>query len=243
MVPQNLSFPFAETIRIGRHYASVVRSPRRRTVEIQIRDGEVVVRAPTRMTARHLQLELQRSEKWVDEKLAISKAQPQPVERSFISGEAIPFLGRRLVLEVRKATHSRTLMSDNTLTVLVSTRVRKREAFIRNAIIKWISAQAQPHLERRADYFADLIDVKWQGLRVKSFKTLWGSCSRSGELAFNWRIMMAPDDVIDYVVAHELAHRIEFNHSARFWDILESVIPDYREQRQWLHHNASLLNL
>jgi predicted metal-dependent hydrolase len=243
MISQNLTLPFAETVRIGRHLATVIRSPRRKTVEIQIRGDEVVVRAPARMSARHLQLELQRSEKWVDKKLAISRLQPREVERRFVSGETISFLGRQLILEIRRATRSRTTLSDDILTVLVSARVRKREEFIRNAIITWISAQACSHLEHRADLYAGLIGVKRRGLRVKSFKTLWGSCSRSGELSFNWRIMMAPGGVIDYVVAHELAHCHEFNHSAKFWGILESVIPDYRERRQWLHHNASLLNI
>ena len=243
IVPQNLELPFAETIMIGSHCATVVRSPRRKTVEIQIRGGEVVVRAPTRISARKLQLELQHSEKWVGKKLSISRLRPREIDRKFVNGETIPFLGRELVLNVRQAPRSSTSLSDGILTILVSARVRKREEYIRNAIVNWLREQGRSHLERRTDHYAKLINVKWSGLRVKSFKTLWGSCSRSGELAFNWRILMAPDAVIDYVVAHELAHRIEFNHSVRFWGILESIIPDYREQRAWLHHNASLLNV
>ena len=243
MLVENLEFPFAESVRIGKVYATVVRSRKRRTVEIQIRDGEAIVRAPVGISARRLSMELQRSEKWVEEKLAVIRNQPVEVERKFVSGETLPFLGREMVLEVSKAPRSKILASGNILTVRVSTRVKKREDFIRNGIVRWLGEQGRTHLEQRANHFAGQLDVKWRNLKVKSFKTLWGSCSQKGDLAFSWRIMMAPARVADYVVAHELAHLIEFNHSSRFWHIVQSIMPDYRDQRDWLHHNSSLLNV
>ena len=243
MVTKNLELPFAESVRIGTTYATVIRSPRRRTVEIQIRDGEAVVRAPAGISTRRLHTELQHSAPWVEQKLAQARNLPREVERRFVDCETIPYLGRQLVLEVRRGIRSAVQESSGVLTVLVSRRVRKREEFIRNSIIRWIGEQGYPHLEQRADHFAGQMNVDWRGLRIKSFKRLWGNCSRQGDLAFNWRIMMAPPSVVDYVVAHELAHRIEFNHSARFWNLVESVIPDYRDQRAWLHHNSSLLNV
>jgi predicted metal-dependent hydrolase len=210
---------------------------------IQIRDGEAIVRAPVGISVRRLNAELQRSEKWVEEKLAIIRSQPVGVERKFVSGETLPFLGRKMVLDVYSAPRSKILASGDVLTVRVSNRVKKREEYIRKGIIGWLGEQGRIHLEQRANYFAGQLDVKWRELKIKSFRTLWGSCSHKGDLAFSWRIMMAPASVADYVVAHELAHRIEFNHSAKFWHIVQSVMPDYRDRRDWLHHNSSLLNV
>jgi predicted metal-dependent hydrolase len=243
MTQKNLELPFEEIVMIGSNYATVIRSPRRRTVELQVREGEAFVRAPARISPQKLRDELCKSGKWLEDKLAIARTQPRPVRRRFVSGEAIPFLGRELILEIRQAPRGGVSLSDDLLIVRMSGRVRYSEKYIHRTLVDWISTRAQEHLGDRADYFASLMGVEWKGVKIKSFKTLWGSCSQTGELAFNWRIMMAPAGVADYVVVHELAHRLEFNHSQKFWKHVGSVMPEYKERREWLHHNAALLNL
>lgn len=79
------------------------------------------------------------------------------------------------------------------------------------------------------------------GITVRDQKTRWGSCSARGNLNFNWRLILAPEPVLDYVVIHELAHRKEMNHSKQFWDIVEAMMPDYRTQRQWLKEHGDQL--
>ena len=78
-------------------------------------------------------------------------------------------------------------------------------------------------------------------IKVRDYKRRWGSCDQRGDLSFNWRIIMAPERVMDYVVVHELAHLQEFNHSRRFWNIVEQEMSDWREQQRWLSDNGSLL--
>lgn len=90
----------------------------------------------------------------------------------------------------------------------------------------------------RASHFAPLLGVSFGKVRVKDQKTLWGSCAPSGDLNFNWRLTLAPPEVLDYVVIHELAHRLEMNHSPRFWKHVAALCPGHRERRRWLRKNG-----
>ena len=94
---------------------------------------------------------------------------------------------------------------------------------------------------RKTEYYACIIGVSYGRISIREQKTRWGSCSSKGNLNFNWRLILAPEEVLDYVVVHELAHRREMNHSKAFYAIVESVLPDYRKARRWLRDNGQLL--
>lgn len=99
----------------------------------------------------------------------------------------------------------------------------------------------EAHFHARATLFAAQLGVTFGKVRVKGQKTLWGSCAPSGDLNFNWRLTLAPPEVLDYVVIHELAHRLEMNHSRRFWAHVERLCPRFKEHRRWLRKNSELL--
>lgn len=101
--------------------------------------------------------------------------------------------------------------------------------------------RAKEELTAKADLFAAKMGVTYAKLTVKDQKTRWGSCSARGNLNFNWRIILAPEPVTDYVVIHELAHRIHMNHSEAFYRTVEAVMPDYREQVRWLKTQGAML--
>lgn len=93
-------------------------------------------------------------------------------------------------------------------------------------------------LAARAAYYAEQMGVDYGRITVKETKTRWGSCSTKGNLNFHWKLVLMPPEILDYVVVHELAHRKEMNHSERFWRIVGSVLPDYKERRKWLRENG-----
>lgn len=95
----------------------------------------------------------------------------------------------------------------------------------------------------RVDVFAPLLGVSYGRVSVKDQRSLWASCSQEGNLNFSWRLLLAPDAVLDYIVVHELAHRIEMNHSRRFWSVVERLCPEHRSHRRWLRKNARALHL
>ena len=101
---------------------------------------------------------------------------------------------------------------------------------------------AKPRFAERAAYFAPLLGVRCQRIAIRCQRSKWGSCSGKGNLNFNCLLLLAPSEVLDYVVVHELCHLLEMNHSPRFWALVEGILPDYAERRRWLReHGAALL--
>ena len=102
--------------------------------------------------------------------------------------------------------------------------------------------QARIVFENKIAYYAKIMGVTYGRIAIRDQKTRWGSCSSEGNLNFNWRLIMAPAGVLDYVVIHELAHRKEMNHSRAFWNIVEEMMPEYRKYQGWLKENGRSLH-
>ena len=98
--------------------------------------------------------------------------------------------------------------------------------------------QAAEAIKARCRYYAPVMGVSYGTVTIREQKTRWGSCSMKGNLNFNWKLVLMPPEILDYVVVHELAHRIQMNHSAAFWAEVGKILPDYRERRQWLKVNG-----
>ncbi|MCM2304901.1 MAG: M48 family metallopeptidase [Elusimicrobia bacterium] len=94
----------------------------------------------------------------------------------------------------------------------------------------------------RAEYWAPYLGVTFNRVSVKDQRTLWGSCTREGNLNFSWRLALAPDAVLDYLIVHELSHRAQMNHSRRFWEVVETLCPGHRSHRRWLRKNGRALH-
>ena len=103
---------------------------------------------------------------------------------------------------------------------------------------KELRERAKSVLAQRTAYFARQIGVTYGRITVRDQKTRWGSCSQTGNLNFNFRLILAPPEVLDYVVVHELCHRRQMNHSAQFWQEVAQVLPDYRKRKAWLTENG-----
>jgi predicted metal-dependent hydrolase len=102
-------------------------------------------------------------------------------------------------------------------------------------------ALARCEIPKRVSQWAAQMNLSFGDIRIKDQKTRWGSCSKSGNLNFNWRLILAPDWVLDYVIVHELCHLVELNHSARFWRLVQHAFPRYQEAKAWLRENGSSL--
>ncbi len=102
---------------------------------------------------------------------------------------------------------------------------------------------ARLRMEERTAFFHKITGGSYTSITIRDQKTRWGSCSSSGTLSFNYRLIFAPPAILDYVVVHELCHLTHMNHSKDFWNMVESVLPDYKERRQWLKEHGQELNL
>ena len=113
----------------------------------------------------------------------------------------------------------------------------------RSALEKRYREAAKEYFPKRAAYYAPLLGVSYDRIRIAGQKTRWGSCSSNKTLSFNWKLMLAPPEALEYVVVHELCHLIEFNHSQRFWRLVESRLPEYEAAKKWLKDNGEKLNI
>jgi len=114
---------------------------------------------------------------------------------------------------------------------------------IEQALGSWLRNKAEQVIDERLVYYRDIVGVSYHRFCIKAQKTRWGSCSSKGNLNFNWRLVMAPLWVLDYVVVHELSHLKHMNHSKEFWDTVAMHIPEYKKAVAWLKENGRSLKL
>lgn len=150
----------------------------------------------------------------------------------------IPFQGRTLELQIqRDCTIGRsTIRADGDVLVLGRSAEDPRPPVM--VLEEWYREEAKDFLYERVRHWAEQIGVQYRRMAIKDQRTLWGSCSKDGNLNFNWRLVMAPAEVLDYVVVHELAHLLEMNHSKRFWAVVTRQCPDHKAHRRWLREHS-----
>ena len=167
--------------------------------------------------------------------------------REYIDGECYLFRGLPHILKTSQDPHSSRINVGREEGVLRLTYPEDagmpRKAMRRDAVIKFYRKQAKVDLPARAQQLSLKLGLKFTGLRIKNQKTRWGSCSAKGNINLNLRLLMAPDDAVDYVIIHELCHLKILNHSAAFWNLVESHCPDYRHWRSWFKRNGPSLVL
>jgi predicted metal-dependent hydrolase len=114
---------------------------------------------------------------------------------------------------------------------------------VREALERWYRRQARDEIGQRLDAAAERAGTRYAGLSIRGQRTRWASCSSRGSMSFNWRLLLAPVEILDYVVEHEVAHLEVMGHSRRFWSLLGRRCPDYRRHERWLRRYGSTLRL
>ena len=207
---------------------TLIRS-KRKTLSIHVRDTGVEVRAPLKMPARDIERFVASKEKWIVKGLMTIKERAKQRELFALNyGEAIMLRGMQRVITAKsEAPHGFYEQSLYLPPGLTASQIK-------SACVKRYRKAAGEYLRERVDFYSQKIGVSPEIIRINSAKKRWGSCSSKRSVNFSWRLIMADDEVIDYVVVHELAHLIHMNHSAGFWLIVEKMLPDFRERRQRL---------
>ncbi len=195
---------------------------------LSVDEHGLTVSAPWRSSERRIMAVIRDAEAWVLRKLEIWSALPAR-NQSWAHGDRIKYLGRDLTLELGACNLATlvTLQDQERLSIALPDP-SDRDA-VRAAVISWYRRHAQSNFTTRVSEFASRLGVALPRLFLSNARTRWGSCNAQREVRLNWRLIQATQPTIDYVVAHELAHLIEMNHSRRFWTLVESVCPHYRE--------------
>ena len=214
----------------------LVRSKRKTLALIVETDGSLTVRAPLRMKESDIRHFIDAKTDWINRKQAqVKKDEVDP--HQYVDGEQFWYLGKKFPLHIVPDDQPALVMDG--LFKLKKSAQPQAEALL----TKWYKNQARKFITERVEHFVREYGFMVEKIRISSAHTRWGSCSHKGTLSFTWRLVMAPPDVIDYVVVHELCHLKELNHSKAFWIQVESILPDYKRQRNWLKKQGRKLRL
>lgn len=217
----------------------------RKTVGIIIKTGgEVCIKAPYGMSRKEIEAGLERKQSWILQNIAKMKEQGEKIlVKSYETGEKLLYLGQEFTL-VRKPSisGSRVYVRQEEDTIAVYGNLKQAEQ-VKAALEKWYQQKAVIWMTKRLNYYKERIGVQYKKVSFKNPKTRWGSCSSTKNIMLNWKLIMAPGEIIDYVICHELCHLLEMNHSSAFWALVEQQIPDWRTRRAWLKENGMMLSV
>jgi predicted metal-dependent hydrolase len=182
-----------------------------------------------------------KKKRWVVDKLEkYGSAESGRRAKLLTQGDILPYLGREMKIETRESGDKAGTVNVYGGTMMVCLRPGDNKLHV--ALEKWYREQASTEIARKVENISQVMGLSYNKVTLKGQRTLWGSCSRKHNLNFNWRLMMTPEPVIEYVVVHELAHLKEMNHSPRFWKIVEKHCPAWRERRKWLRDHSKELS-
>jgi len=215
----------------------IIRS-KRKTVVLEIKeDASLVIRAPKNISRELICDFVHKKETWILEKQKLMRRRKARVSKRFVEGEGFWYLGKIYKLQIANDQSSRLVFKDRFL--LSGHHVnRARELFI-----DWYKEQARRKIKERVELYTRATGVKYGKIRISGARKRWGSCGVGGNLNFSWRLIMAPLEVVDYVVVHEITHITKRGHSKDFWAKVGAIMPDYRKAKSWLKENGYLLTL
>lgn len=213
--------------------AEVIRTNRKKTASVRVHEGEVSVVIPKNLPPHRIEELINKKTPWINTKLQLQSEASPFNPKEYINGECFTYLGKNYRLKLESDTSKSVKLKDGGLIVTLPHN-SKSTGNIKNIIQGWYKVHAEQKLIEKVERYAKIIGVTPSSINVKTFKARWGSCSIRGTIQFNWKIIMAPNRIVDYVVIHELCHIKQHNHSPKFWKLVEKIIPDYKEDKEWL---------
>ncbi len=193
---------------------------------------------PIRASERDGERFLESNAEWVYaewKRIAKAREKQSHLFEPFLEKNSIVYLGKKyqLVIDVGKRVLPPVVVEDDVI-VVQCVKAELAEKILE----RWYRQQAKAVISGSLEFYRAKMNLQYNELTIKDQKTRWGSCSSQGNLNFSWRLILAPKDVLDYVVVHELAHLVEMNHSSRFWHVVETHFADHKKQVKWLRENG-----
>jgi len=216
----------------------IVRSRRKTVALVVTPEGELEIRAPLRYTQRQIDALVREKSGWIEKQIDRARQSSRlTTHRKLDDGARLWYLGKSYQLRLTANGTSRVRFTHE-FTLPESAMPKAADL-----LTVWYKARARDFIKERVELYSQRFGLKVTGVRISSARTRWGSCNQKNSLSFTWRLIMAPPEIIDYVVVHELAHIREKNHSRAFWSNVERMQPDFKVRRAWLKTNGRLLDL
>ncbi len=200
--------------------------------------GQLIVMSPLKTSESEIRRFVSSRQSWIHRQLARHASMTSQLDQA--RGKTIPFLGVPLELLPVQGPRVKYEHNDDSLTI-VSRKANPEPEYLDRRAVAWLREQSEKILPQRLQALSLSTGLQGSGLQIKCYRARWGSCRHDGSIQLNWKLVMAPPAVIDYVIVHELSHLKHFNHSVTFWSLVEKHCPDYRTQRAWLKQHGNLL--
>lgn len=221
---------------------TIIRSSKRKTAAIKISDKGIEVRIPEWGDDKWVDQWLVKRKSWIEKHYLEQKENNERFCLNIKQGSAFPLLGKSYPLNWCEDSKTSVSLEHEVLKVVISNRSKKEvDERVRQALVRWYKIQARELLQARVDYWQSVTGLFCSSLKIKGFKRRWGSCSATGEVSLNWRLVMASQELIDYVVIHELAHLKHMNHSSAFWSLVGDYCPDWKNRSKELNRRVAWL--
>jgi predicted metal-dependent hydrolase len=226
------------------------KNSRAKRLSLRIGRDKVRVTVPSRATQREIREFIKANQNWVLEHwVKIQEELRKIPERQYQNGEVLSVLGQSLELKILKVNQKRIvlryLQEEKKIEICLPVAVTpeyQTEA-IREILEKWLKQKAREVFQAKLNELSVQMGVSYKEFRLKEQKTRWGSCSSKGNINLNWRVILAPERVAEYLIIHELAHLKHMNHSPSFWEVVRQYCPEYDACRHWLKVNGESLRL
>lgn len=211
----------------------------RRTLSLSIlKDGQIVVKAPLKMSNETISKFVVQKQEWIREKLAFLQNNRQKYD-DVIAYKKFLLFGNRYDLKLCSVKKIQTSADDMCIYVPATTPQEK----VLPKLKAWYKKYAKAILEERVAYLSSLMKIAPKAIKINDTKGRWGACNSRGTISFNFRVVMLEPSIIDYVIVHELCHLVEMNHSKRFWNLVYSFLPTAEREKQKIKEYGFLLTL
>ena len=221
----------------------IERTNRKRTISLQVKDNKLIVKAPRTASRQSLDDLIQRKQSWIKKRAILNVEERKLRNRKFSDNEKFYFRGNEYRLSLILGGKEEVKISEGFLIVTCKDDRAMGSKEVKTFIEDWYVRESTKILNTRTYEFAKKMKVEPSAITVKNYASKWGSCTASNKISYNWRIIMAPDCIIDYLIIHELCHIIEHNHSKNFWYQVGKYCEDFKKKRKWLRENGHKLVL
>ena len=216
------------------------RSSRRNSVALIVKDNTLYVKAPFYISENTINNIITIKNKWITKKFAEDKILRGKPIIEYNNGDILLFKGKQYKLNVKEFSFNRVELTNNFLNIYIN-ECYQNKGIIKDAIFKWYFSESEYNLNKTVNYYKNLMEISVNNIKISEYKSKWGSCNKTKNLTFDWRIIMAPEQVLRYLVVHELSHIRHPNHSPNFWSYVESFMPNFNIHRKWLSKNGKFL--
>ena len=217
---------------------TIDREKKRKTISLQIKEKLILVKVPQYYSNENIKKLLCDKKKWIRKKIEEIDSYYKKKERKFLTGDKFFLYGVELTLVKKNSNQNEVILAGSSLNLFFSGKGNKFKKIIEN----WYKKESLEYLVLRTSCLAKIINVKYNSVKIKNFKRRLGSCSYKNDIVYNWRIIMSPKAIIDYIIIHELCHTVHFNHSKNFWVLVKEFSPNYKDHKSWLKKNIEMLH-